>query len=140
MPGKTKFVLVNITLLLLKRVLLVDLIIVLGVLISFLFTKGFTSTALSDRLFIVGMGFAMLGGLIIITRNMPGRKVAGSEKKPASAAKSDPEAELEPRPEPTPDEQRQQLKQKIEKAFSLSTCLFLIGLVSILLSALVIYI
>ena len=127
MSDKTKFILATIGIQFLKKVLSFVLGIILVVLVSFLFTQGFSNVALSDRLFIVGMGFAMLGGVVVISRNMPGRRLPNPEKKP------------EPKPEQTPEEAQQELKRKIEKWFSISTCLFLIGLLCVLLSAAVIY-
>jgi len=58
---------------LLKKVLVFDLILFVLVVLSFIFTKNFSVTALSERLVWTGIGFMVIGGVIALGQTAGGR-------------------------------------------------------------------
>lgn len=62
----------NLLLIIFKKILLFDLIAIGVILLSFLVFKGFTYTALSERLIWAGIGIALLGGLLIFSQTVGG--------------------------------------------------------------------
>jgi hypothetical protein len=63
----------EILILFVKKVLIYDVALILIVALSFLFTKGFSATALSERLIWTGIGVSALGGILVFGQTSGGR-------------------------------------------------------------------
>jgi len=97
------------------KVLLIDLVIVALVLLSFLIFGPFTMTALSERLFMVGLGVMLVGGVLALGQTTGGKNF-GSQVFSTQQAELLTDFNIE-------------VYQKVEKRFSPIMRIFLIGTV-----------
>jgi hypothetical protein len=109
----------------LRNIVLVDLAIALAVAATFIFTRNFTFTALSERIFWVGLVITLVAGIVAFSAMFSGRSMGI----PVTIRK--------------PEEARHfldhfgEFRAEIDKRHSVSIQLFIIGLGCIVVSALV---
>jgi hypothetical protein len=109
----------------LKRVTLIVLAILVAVGASFIFTRGLTFLAYSNRLFWAGIGCVMVGGLVVMSlMNLSHDIGVPSVITKKEDARKFMDSNLE-------------LRDKIEKRYDLAAMFWLVGLVCIGISALV---
>ncbi|MGE5222565.1 MAG: hypothetical protein ACM3PY_09015 [Omnitrophica WOR_2 bacterium] len=122
---KIKKGIAQVTVYLLRKILLIDLAIGVGVAISFIFTGRFTFLAYSERMFWAGIAVIMTGGTIMLAVMMTVRDygIPGRVRKPEEA-KDILDRHLE-------------IRQEREQRFDASARLWLIGIGCIAISALV---
>lgn len=115
MKNKFWIYLKEISISLIKKVLVYDLILFVLVVLSFLFTKNFSVTALSERLVWTGIGFMVIGGIIALGQTAGGRNFGTPIMTSAQASLL--------------TDWNIEIRQDVVKKFSPIIRLFLIGLV-----------
>ncbi len=108
---------------LLKKVLVFDLILFVLVVLSFIFTKNFSVTALSERLVWTGIGFMVIGGIIALGQTAGGRNFGTPIMTSAQASLL--------------TDWNIEIRQDVVKKFSPIIRLFMIGLVCFCVGVLV---